>query len=358
MVRKKPKYYTGVINNLYKNKDSVLEMAKILSYDPKLLVANVYAMTSNLAVNNVPVLFPSMNLNNGIITPPAINSTSLLFWGADRQPFLLPMQLNVPNVSVSNGIQQINASPSYSDALLTLENIQPGEQLIRSDGGAYLFLRNNGQLELGTSSLHRFALNENNGSLETLIERMNFGVGTNQFYFGPASMDDNTDARTHVYFNLKETTDETDLLPEIDDTTLLDQALNKNTDYITLADVPPIMTSQMGHVFDTAGNLVTDNQDSSDLFSQKIITKNDVTITEQISKGGRVYVQTLNTNGSMEVSLTPTDASITRKTSVDGIQKTTHIEITNDGKILCGDETGTYDLLPLLKWFYTSGPGM
>lgn len=342
---------------MYQNKDSVLEMAKILSYDSKRLVANVYTMNSNLAVNNVPVLFPSMNLNNGIISPPAINSTSLLFWGPERQPFLLPMQISVPNISVQNGVQSISASPSYADALLTLEHIQPGEQLIRSTGGTYLLLKNNEQLELGTSSLHRFSLNGSNGSMESIIERMNFGIGTNQFYLGPASMDDNTDTRTHFYFNLKETTDETNLLPSIDDTTLLDQTLNQNTDYIALTDIPSIMTSQMSHVFDANGNLVKDDQDETDLFSQKVITKNDVTLTEQTSKGGRKYVKTENSNGSMEISFTPTDASITRKTTVDGIQKTTHIEITNDGKIICGDETATYDLLPMLEWFYTQGPG-
>lgn len=350
-------YYTGVIDNFYKNKDSVLEMAKILSYDSSLLTANVYTMTSNLAVNNVPVLFTSMNFNNGIISPPAINSTSLLFWGPDRQPFLLPMQINVPNVTVQNGVQQVSASPGYADALLTLENIQPGEHLIRSDGGAYILLKNNGELAMGTSSLHRMALNESNGSFDGIVERINFGIGTNHLYFGPASMADNSDSRTHFYFNMKETTNEIDLLPNIDDTTLLDQVLNKNTDYIALADTVPIMTTQMGHVFDANNNPINDDQDGTELFSQKTITKNDVTITEQISKGGRIYVKSANSNGSMETSFTPMDAKITRTTTVNGVVKNTQIEITNDGKILCGDETGSYDLLPILKWYYTSGPG-
>lgn len=356
-MKKKSSYYTKVINGLYQNKDSVLEMAKIVSYDQQNLVANVYTINSNLSVKNVPILFPAMNLNNGIITPPAIGSTSLLFWGPDRQPFLLPMQLNIPNVSVQNGVQQVTVSPGYSDALFTLENILPGEILFRSSGGAYLFLKNNGQLELGTSSLHRFTLNEANGSMESIVERMNFGIGTNQIYLGPASIDNNTDTRTHFYFDLKETTDATELLPLMDDTTLLDQALNKNTDYITLTDIPSLMTSQMGHVFDANNNLVTDNQDGTDLFSRQIITKEDVTITEQTSKGGRKFIKTENSEGSMEVSFSPTDASVTKQTTVDGITKTTHIEITSDGKILCGDETGTYDLLPMLKWFYTQGAG-
>lgn len=354
----KPNYYKTKINQLYQNKDSVLEMVKVISYDQKKMVANVYTMTSNLAVNNVPVLFSALNLNNGIIAPPAINSTSMLFWGPDRQPFLLPIQLNVPNITVQNGVQQIDASPSPTDALLTLENIQPGETMIRSLGGAYMFVKNNGELELGTSSLHRLSLNEANGSLNALIERVNFDIGTNQLYFGPASMDDNSDTRTHFYFNIKETTDETDLLPSIDDTTLLDQVLNQNTDYIALTDAQPIMTSQMGHVFDSNNHVVTDDQDGTELFSQKIITKNDVTITEQISKGGRVYVKSASSSGTMETSFTPTDAKITRTTTVDGVVKTTHIEVTSDGKIMCGDETSTYDLLPMLKWFYTSGAGV
>lgn len=354
MARKKPNYYKQIIDGFYQNKDSIFEMVKIVSYDPKKLTANVYTMTSNLAVNDVPILFPSMSLNNGIISPPAINSTSFLLWGPDRQPFLLPMQINVPNVSVENGVQKINASPGYSDLLLTLENVQPGEQLIRSSGGAYIFAKNNGLLEMGTSSLHRIALNESNGAFEGLMERMNFGIGTNQFYFGPASMDDNTDARTHFYFNLKETTDETALLPTIDDTTLLDQALNQNTDYIILTDVPPILTEQIVHVFDDQGNVVNDEQDGTELFSQRIITKNDVIVTEQTSKGGRKSIKYVNGQGTMETSISPTDASITRTATVNGVQQITKIEVTSDGKIMCGDQNGMYDLLPVLKWYYAA----
>jgi hypothetical protein len=352
LANKKNRYYTDIIKNLYQGKDSIIEMAKILSYDPKRLVASVFTTNSKQYRDDVPVLFPSMCVNNGIISPPGEGSTSLLFWGPDRQPFLLPIQLNIPTVSVQNGVQQIDASPGYANDLLSLENIQSGEHLFRSVGGSYLFLKNSGHVELGTSALHRLVLDESDGSLQATVERVNLGIGTNSFYIGPASMDSNTDTRTHFFFDLKEITDESVLLPEIDDTTLLDQTFNKNTDYITLTDIPSIMTVQMGHVFDSQGNLVTDPQDLSELFSQTIITKNDVTITKQTSKGGREYIKTENVNGSMEVSLTPTDAMITQKRVVDGIEKTTHIEITGDGKIMFGNENFSYDLLPMLQWFY------
>src|SRR4051812_21944292 len=107
--RQKNDYYSETIGEFFKDKDSVMEMAKIIEYDKERLVARVYTMSSQQYRNDVPVFFPSMYLNTGSFSPPVKNSTSLLFWGPDRQPFLLPIQLTVPNITVTNGITKLNA---------------------------------------------------------------------------------------------------------------------------------------------------------------------------------------------------------------------------------------------------------
>ena len=123
-------YYRQTLDQIYSLKDSVIELAKVIEYDSARQVARVYTMTSGQYKDDVPVHFPSLYQNSGIISPPVKDSTSMLIWGADRQPYLLPVQITTPAVQVNQGLTNINASPSLIDALLTLQNIKGGDCLL------------------------------------------------------------------------------------------------------------------------------------------------------------------------------------------------------------------------------------
>jgi hypothetical protein len=345
-------YYRETLDEFFSNKDSIMEMAKIISYDKERLVARVYTISSQQYRDDVPIFFPSMYLNTGIISPPVIDSTSLLFWGPDRQPFLLPIQLTVPNVVVSNGVTKLNASPGFYDELLSLKNIQGGEHLIKSLGGAYLFLKNIGEVELGTSRLHRLTLSEKDGSLETVSERIRQEIGNSQFYFGPASMDSNVDTRTNLFFEMDETSNETSQLQTIDNNTLLENVLSENLDSVELVNNPKIYTYQAGHVFDSEGQVEFDLHDGTELFEKKVMTKDNAARVEQLYKQGRKVIKTTLGDSETEIVVSHSEVIITQERVVDGVSKSTHIGINEAGNIVCAQDGKQYDLWPLLKWFY------
>lgn len=345
-------FYRETIDEFYKNKDSIIEMAKIISYDKDRLVARVYTISSQQYRDDVPIFFPAMHLNTGIISPPVINSTSLLFWGPDRQPFLLPIQLTVPNVQVKNGVTKLNASPGFHDELLSLKNIQGGEHLFKSLGGAYMFLKNIGEVELGTSRMHRLTLSEKDGSLETVSERIRQEIGNSSFYFGPASMDSNIDTRTNLFLEVDETSQETEQLQTIDDNTLLDNVLNDNLDSVGLVKPPKILTQQMVHVFDSEGQVEIDAQDGTELFEKKVMTKDGATRTETLSKNGRKVIKTSVGSTETEIVVSHNEVMVTQERVVDGVTKSTHIGINEAGNIVCSQDGQQFELWPLLKWFY------
>jgi hypothetical protein len=352
MRKQKNDFYSSTIEEFFAGKDSMMEMAKIISYDRERLVAKVYTLTSKQYKNDVPVFFPSMHLNTGIISPPAVNSTSFLFWGADRQPYLLPIQFNVPTISVKNGVNTLNASPSFIDQLLSLKNIQGGEHLFRSLGGGYVFLKNTGDVELGTSRLHRMSLIEKDGALDILNERIKAEVGNSRIYLGPLSMDSNKDMRSHFNFQFDETSNKSDQLVPLSDEEILQKLLDDHIDGVQLEETPKIFNYQFGHVLDEHGEIERDEKDGSELFSKQQLKKENASRTEQVSKEGRKVIVVKNNENEIEISYSANEVMIKKEMMVEGVAKTTHIEINEQGEIVCGKDGKTYDLMPVLKWFY------
>ena len=355
-------YYRQTIDQIYSFKDSIIELVKVLEYDSTRQVARVFTMTSGQYKDDVPVHFPSQFQNCGIISPPAKDSTSMLIWGADRQPYLLPVQITTPAVQVKKGLTNLNASPGLIDALLTLKNIQGGETLIRSLGGAYAFLKNTGDVELGTSQLHRLILSEKDGAVDISTERIRSDTGNSKFYVGPASWHTNEDLRTHCYFELEEYLDESSKINGATEDELINKILTDDIDDIQINEPPKIYVSQKGHVFDQDRNLEIDPEDDTELFEKDIFQKGTVTHVEKLSKGGRKIFHTTGKNTETQVILTPDSIEIKQGHISNGGYTSTSLRIDSEGRILCGRDGNEYDLLPVLQWFYNdptrSGSGV
>ena len=348
----KNSYYTQTIRSLFAGKDSIIEMAKVLKYDVDRQVCRVFTMTSSQYKDDVPLYFSSLYRNTGIISPPVEGSTSLLLWGPDRQPFLLPIQINTPYAEVDRAVTKLNASPSIIDEVLTLQNIQGGEQLIRSLGGAYLFLKNLGDVEIGTHRLHRISVTEKDGAFDIMTERIRADVGCSKFYVGPASMDSNEDLRVHAYFDLEEFADENSKLNAETDEELVNAVLNDELHLVKITDNPKIYKSQKGHVFDTGGFLEYDDEDRSELFGKEEYEKNGVKHVEQLSKKGRKVLRSEKSDREIEISYTPEEAKITLSRAEQGIKKSTGIHLDRWGGITVMKDDKQYDLLEVLRWFY------
>ena len=347
----KNNYYSATIDQLLEGKDSIIELAKVISYDSDRQVARVLTMTSNQYKDDVPVFFAALYQNTGIISPPVVNSTSMLLWGADRQPYLLPVQITTPAVQVDKGITNLNASPGIRDVLHTLKNLQGGEHVIRSLGGAYIFLKNLGDVELGTQRLHRLLLTEKDGAFDLAVERVRVDTGNSNFYLGPASMDSNVDPRTHLYFDLEEYSDESSKLVNTQDD-IFSQILSDGIDEIKYEDKEKIFTRQQVHVFDQRGEIVSDDVDGSELFSEDVFAKGEFARVETLSKKGRKVIRTISENRQTEIAVSSSSVSIDHiQSDSNGMQKTS-FKIDEDGRVLLGKDGRDYDLLPMLRWFY------
>lgn len=345
-------YYSSTIDELFAGKDSIIELAKIISYDNERQVARVWTMSSNQYKDDVPVFFASSFRNTGIVSPPVKDSTSMLIWGPDRQPYLLPVQINTPYVEVDKGLTNLSASPSLTDVLHTLKNIQGGEHLIRSLGGAYVFLKNLGDVELGTSRLHRLALTEKDGALDLIVERIRVDTGNSRFYLGPASMDSNVDPRTHYYFELEEFADEPSKIG-LENEELVNQVLTDSLEDIEIHDSDKIYTSQKGHVFDSIGEVETDPVDGTELFSKKVFEKGQIKQEERLSKGGRKVIRTSAPERETEVIISPNKIDVMQSfVGLDGIKRTTSVKVDEWGNIICTKDGKEYDLWAMLQWFY------
>ena len=355
-------YYRETLDQIYSLKDSIIELAKVLEYDGSRQVARVYTMTSGQYKDDVPVHFPSLYQNSGIISPPVRDSTSLLIWGADRQPYLLPVQITTPAVQVNRGLTNLNASPALIDALLTLKNIQGGETLIRSLGGAYVFTKNIGDVELGTSQLHRLTLSEKDGAFDLSIERIRSDLGNSKFYIGPASWYTNDDLRTHCYFELEEYLDESSKIDGASGEELVNRILSDDIDDIQINENPKMYVSQKGHVFDGEGNLEIEPADDTELFEKTVFQKDNIIHVEKLSKGGRKVFQTRGENSETQLVIDAENIEIHHAHIDNDRYTSTSFRIDSEGRIMCGRDGDEYDLLPVLKWFYTdpsrSGSGV
>ena len=345
-------YYANTINQLLEGKDSIVEMAKVLDYDTEKMVASIFTLTSHQYKNDVPVFFSSMFLNTGIISPPVKHATVMILWGPDRQPYMLPSQYNLPNIEVNEGKANLNASPGYFDHLLSLKNIQGGEHLLRSLNGAYVFLKNLGDVEIGTSRLHRLSLIEKDGALDAVLERVRIDAANSYFYLGPASMDSKDDPRTHFYFEMDENAVESVKLEDLDDQALIDEVLKDSPQNIEVRERDKFYKSQKGHVFDTNGSLEVDFNDGTELFSKEEMRKGDTIYTEELSKGARKVFKSTNGGVETEVILTPNKVEISRVESQAYGSSYTSISLNEKGQIMCGKDGEEFDIFPMLKWFY------
>ena len=349
----KDAHYTRVIRELNADKDSIIEFAKVIEYDPERMVVRLYTMTSRQYLDDVLLLFPSMYQNTGIISPPAINSTGILIWGAERQPYLLPVQYTIPKVTIEESRRIMNASPGMINELLTLKNVQPGEHLIRSLAGSYVYAKNTGDVEMGTPQLYRLSLSAKDGSLSSAIERVHMNVGGNLFYFGPVSPQDNTDTRTRQFMRMYEHTDESQFLPEeVDDNSLLENALNGNILSVELEEKEPIFVTQKGHVFTNEEDIVFDEIDDTELFQEDIMQKDGAYMIERLSKGGRKSYRFGSDGNVTEVSFSPSRVDITQMNGTEAV----NLSVAN-GQVLIRQGEEEYDLLPMLKWFYEQRSG-
>ena len=242
----------------------------------------------------------------------------------------------------------MNASPGVIDELLTLKNIQAGEHLIKSLNGAYTYIKNNGDVEIGTPKLHRLHLSSKDGALFTATERIKASVGGNHLYLGPLSPLDNEDTRTHQIFRMYEHTDESQFLEHEDDDVILDKVLNNEMSTLEVKDTNPIYLTQRGHVLSEHGDVKEDEVDGTELFQEDIMSKEDVTVIERLSKGGRRSFRSSSGGQVTEVSFSPSSVEIAQET--ESGSKVEMVMADGTMRIKTGDKE--YDLLPMLKWFY------
>lgn len=200
-------YYESLVKQLGVDKDASFEPCKVLEFDPKTLQAKVLGMRTKETKENVIVMFPSFYLSTGIISFPVPGSFGTVLVGPENTNYMLPAQYYLPTKKSINNLAITDASPGQFDFLLKLENLEPGEHLLRSLNHAQIFLSNSGEIELLTKKLNRLSLNDIDGSLETVVERQRKFMGYSNWYSGPHETDEEKTLYEHhmhseVYDNI------------------------------------------------------------------------------------------------------------------------------------------------------------
>jgi hypothetical protein len=303
-------HYDKVVSTLTIGKDSIFEPCKIIDFNKETLTAEVYFTHSHQRRDNVLVAFPSLFLNSGIITPPAKNSTALAFWGPDREVIVIPAQFMTPKRGLEDGTLVSDASPKQVDSVFDLSNVDLGELLFRSLGGAYVFIKNIGEVEIGTSKLHQLRITEDDGSLAVQIERIKTKAAGFQIYNGPALDENGKDTDDHTI--KVEISDKIPYLDDgdIDDKTIIKEVLGGNLNVLEEVKAEPIFEYQAGNVYEDFVKQ-HDNIDQSELFLKaKLIDNESKEVNTEItlSKKGRLAIVSkssvsLEANGTaLEVS--------------------------------------------------------
>jgi hypothetical protein len=284
-------HYATKIEELSKGKDSIFEPCTVMEYDPQTMLAKVYGVNSRQMRDNVPVLFPAMYLNSGIISPPVKEATGMLFWGSENQPYLMPGYFLPPAYQQDGSTTTFSSSPKRIDDSFDLSAIEGGEHLFRSHGGAYIFLKNLDEVEIGTGKLHKLALHGSDGTLETIAERTVQDIGGYRSYNGPFS----PTIPDHV---LKVEIDDT--LPtwhgSTDDKTLVQQILSKQAGAISETAYLPIFEMQAGNVYDGTVKQ-TSALDAADLFFRSLL------YTDGVGTGARIQKMNFNISKLGGISL-------------------------------------------------------
>lgn len=257
-------YYERLMGIVNGNKDSIFEPCKILEFDMSRMVGTVQFLNSKQKREDVIVLFPALFLNSGIISPPPPNTTALAFWGADRIPYVLPAQYMIPDVEVKDGAMKPNASPAKFDSMFDISNIQLGEIMLRSLGGAYVFVKNMGEIEIATQKLHRLTLSESDGSFNVQVDKTTLEVGGLKSKLGEYIKKDGTKTNEQNY-RLEAKTSIPQVVTTLDDRDLAQAILTNNHTGISIEEGSDELTIQALNVFDDEDNKETSPDDGSEL---------------------------------------------------------------------------------------------
>lgn len=315
-------HYEQVSNILNTAKDSIFEPCKIVDFDTKRLMAKVTTVNSKQTRDDVPVLFPSLFMNTGIITFPVKDSNGLLLWGADKEPYVLPAQFLIPTKNTENGVVKPNASPGQYEKILTLENMEPGEVLVRALGGCQLVIRNLGEIELATPKMHRLSLFEIDGSLEQIVERTRSRVSGFSSYNGPyesITQPLTTSEDHHMNMEIR------DLVPHWNEESIISKDLLNTLmncdgnfqDYLEQLDRTVIAEGQFVNVY-AAGTdqKIRSEYDGKELLGQLKLyeryagNSRKLRTEMEMSKGGTVKIKTSFDNSGIEIYVTEDEYKI------------------------------------------------
>lgn len=289
-------HYGKLYERMSQNKDSIFEPCLIIRYDPEYVTAYVYCLTSQQYRENVPVLFPSMAFNRGMISPPAAQSTGLLFWGADRQAFLMPAQFIPSSYIQKDGRPVKTGSPSLIDNSFTLRNIEGGEHHISSLNGAFMHVKNIGDIELGTPSAYLFRLSESQKSAELVCPRFH------QKHRGYEKLHTSS---IHDLPVLTEKMYPPRQLAEENSDMLLQAALNGTFMDVVSESGDPYWVREVGKIAEN-GVAQTSDVDGSALFKREVLKKNNQVVSHQeVSEKGSVYHQLSDDRYDTELTITP-----------------------------------------------------
>lgn len=336
-------HYDKVIKDASANKDSIFEPCRVSSFDTKRLTATTYGIRSKSIKKNVIVLFPSMFMNTGIISFPVKNSVGLTFIGADNETYMLPAQFNLPTKETKNSAVTNNASPAIHDKLLTLENFEPGEHLIRSISGAQVYVRNTGEVELSTPKMHRLSLSELEGSLETVVERTREHVGYAERFNGvydPKHGDDSNEHHMYATYFEKVPNWETDEVLSKETLRNLINSETPNENVFPLKEEKPIAKYQMVNVYNEHDdNKKISDVDGEDLFYDFGLKKNErERFGIQLSKGGAQKTTSTSVDGVSETSIIIANKSYTIAHKNNSV---TNELVVDDDKVAMDCSTGS-----------------
>lgn len=302
-------YYDKLINNVGSSDDSIFEPCRIEEVNMKTLMAKIYGTRSKQTKENVIILFPSLFMNSGIISVPAIKSFGLSFVGSDNETYLVPGQFIPPKKNVQNNKIKSNGSPAQYDKLLTLENIEPGEHLIKSLSGAQVYLRNTGEIELSTSKLHRLSLSEIDGALEVLLERERKYIGFYEYYNGAYEENVEEDSTFH---HIRETIYEKIPIWESDNA-LSDSQIKMIADaegdissfFPLIRPVYNLYEMQKANVFDHQGKKKKSLVDDGELYSEEFWRNSEgkMRVHQSYSKEGALRRVSLDSDTEENVEI-------------------------------------------------------
>lgn len=339
-------HYQKVGDMLTAGKDSIFEPCKILKYHPDRLVVDVFCTTSRQQRDNVILLFPSLFLNTGVINPPVKDSTGLLFWGADKQPFVLPAQYLIPKTKVENNVTYMNASPNQVDEVFDLKNIESGDYMARSFGGSYLFLKNSGDVELSTPKLHKMKLVNNDGSLNIVVEKTKTEIQNFYHYNGQYEPKDKRLDRKfqeqHINIKAGDKIVESNEIIPLNDKDMIKALLSSSPESVVEDPMrvknPSIWELQMLNVFDDDDEKQkhpVDGKDlflSSKLFEQVSDNSKPLRSTIEISKKGTMTYEVTEDNKTSKVTVSSNFISVDSGGTKVNVRNGSDIDFSLQGK--------------------------